>query len=352
MRLRLSPRVAHYLCRTIPVIIVFALALGITSIVIYISGFSPGEVYIGLLDGGFGSLYRFGQTLNQATPIMFCGLGIILMFKSGVWNIGAEGHLYMGAVGATLAALFLPSMPQPLHILLIVIASFVFGGIWGVIPAVLKVKYKANEIITSLMTVFIAWWFVVYAVRFPLHSPAAFLPVSEKIPLTARLPVILPGTEAHAGFLIALGLAAVVWFILQKSTYGYQIKAIGINPDTALYGGIPVKKIVITSGILGGGLAGLAGMSEVSGVHYLLADYLSSNYGWLAIIVAFVGRLNPIGVVLVSILLGGLLAGGYVVQMNLGIDVTVVHILVALIMLALVLAPIIEKRLERLFLHT
>jgi simple sugar transport system permease protein len=330
-------------------IIVFALALGITSVLIYISGFSPLEVYWGLLDGGFGSLHRIGLTLNETTPILLAGLGLILMFKGGVWNIGAEGQLYMGAVGAVVAGLFLTGIPGPLHLLLVAIASFIFGGIWGVIPAILKIKYKTNEIITSLMTVFIAWWFLVYAVRFPLHSPTAFIPVSDKIPFTARLPIILPGTPAHAGILIALGLAAVVWFILQKSTFGYRIKAIGINPDTAFYGGIPVGKVMITSGILGGGLAGLAGMAQVSGIHYLLADYLSANYGWLAILVVFIGRLEPFRTVLVAILLGGLLSGSHSVQMSLGIDVTVVHILVALIMLSLVLEPVIEKRLERLF---
>jgi simple sugar transport system permease protein len=328
---------------------VFALAFGITSILIYISGFSPLEIYWGIFEGGFGSLGGIGLTLNRATPLLLCSLGLVLAFRCGVWNIGAEGQLYMGAVGALLAGLFLPSMPQPLHLLLIAIASFTFGGIWGAIPGILKVKYKTNEIITSLLMVFIAFWFVAYLVRFPLYSPEAFNPVTAFIPSTARLPTILPGTTSHAGIIIALGLSVVVWFILQKSVFGYRIKATGANPDTALYGGIPVGKTIITSMILSGGLAGLAGMAQVSGVYYILADNLSANYGFLAIAVAFIGRLNPFGAVLVAIFFGGLLTGGYFIQIRLGIDVTIVHVLVALIMLSLVVEPFIEKRLERLF---
>lgn len=326
-----------------------AIAFGVTSILILISGFSPGEVFGGLFSGGFGSVYRFGQTLNQATPLLFCGLGLVLAFRCGVWNIGAEGQLYMGAVGALIVGLFLPGIPRPLHILLMAIASFIFGAAWGAIPGILRARYKINEIITSLLMVFVAIWFVAYLVRFPWRSTtAAGFPVSETVPPTAQLP-ILPGLGSHAGILIALGLSVVVWFILQRSVFGYRIKATGVNPYTALYGGIPVRKVIITTMILSGGLAGLAGMVQVSGIFRVLADNISVNYGFLAILVAFIGRLNPIGAVIMAIFLGGLLAGGHYVQASLGCDVTVVHVLVAVIMLALVLQPFIERRLEGVF---
>ena len=167
--------------------------------------------------------------------------------------------------------------------------------------------------------------------------------------MPTRLPIILPETASHAGILIALGLAVIVWFILQRSTFGYRIKAVGINPDTALYGGISVGKVMINSMILSGGLAGLAGMAQVLGVHYLLGGYISASYGFLGILVAFVGRLHPFGAVLVAVFLGGLLSGSRFVQMNIGIDVTIVRVLVAVIMLALVVEPSIEKQLEHHF---
>lgn len=350
MRLRLSTGPGYYLYRLIPLIIVFALAFGVTSILIYISGYSPPEVFWGLFTGGFGSLRRIGQSLNQTAPLLLCALGLILVFRCGVWNIGAEGQLYMGAVGAIGAGLFLPSMPGPLHLLLMAIASFIFGGIWGAIPGILKVKYKTNEIITSLLMVFIATWFASYLIRFPWKSTTAVgYPVSGLIPPTSKLPVLPGGFDSHVGILIALGLAVVVWFILQKTVFGYRIKATGVNPDTALYGGIPVGKIIIASFFLSGGLAGLAGMVQVTGVFSVLSDDISVNYGFLAILVAFIGRLHPFGAVLVAIFLGGLLAGSHYLQASIGLDVTVVHVLVAVIMLALVLEPFIEKRLSRLF---
>ncbi|MAF85266.1 MAG: sugar ABC transporter permease [Dehalococcoidales bacterium] len=341
--------------RAISVIIALALAFGVTSILIVISGYNPGEVYWRLFDGGFGSLRRLSLTLNMTTPLLLCSLGLILAFRCGVWNIGAEGQLYMGAVGALAAGLFLPSIPKPLHLLVVAIASFIFGGIWGAIPGILKVKYKANEIITSLLMVFVAQLFVTYLTQFPWRAPqevAAGFPVTEKVAATAMLPKILPPTALHAGLIIALGLTVVVWFVLQRSAYGYRVKAVGINPDTARYGGIPVGKIKITSMILSGGLAGLAGMAQVSGIFHLLTDRISPGYGFLAILVTFLGGLNPFGSIFVALFLGALLSGSHFAQSDIGIDPSVVHVLVAVIMLSLILLPFIEKRLSQPFKHS
>jgi len=258
----------------------------------------------------------------------------------------------VGALAAVVTGLFVKGVPMPLHLLLMFAAGFLGGAIWGLIPAILRVKFKTNILITTLLMNFIAIWLIYYEVRFPLKSETSFNPITEFIEPTARLPILLPGTTLHAGILISLGLAVVVWFILQKSILGYRIKAIGANPDASQYSGMPVKKVIITSMILSGGLAGLAGMAQVSGIHYMLADLISANYGFLGIAVAFIGRLNPIGAVIMSIFLGALLTGGYFIQISLGIDVTIIHVLVALIMLALVLEPFMEERLERLLLHT
>ncbi|MBA7699517.1 hypothetical protein ES703_108214 [subsurface metagenome] len=255
----------------------------------------------------------------------------------------------MGAVGALIAGYYVPSMPGPLQLLLMGILAFIFGGLWGAVPGYLRARFNTNEIITSLLMVFIASWFVSYLIRFPWRSTtSAGYPVSEIIRNYAWLPT-LPGIGAHAGIIIALVLAVVVWFIVQKSAYGYRIKATGVNPDTASYGGIPVRKIIVSSMILSGGLAGLAGMAQVSGVFHVVSENISVSYGFLGIVVAFVGRLHPLGAVITAIFLGGLLTGSHYVQASLGIDVTVVHVLVATIMLALVIQPFIEQRLENLF---
>ncbi len=334
--------------RVLSVMMALAMAFVITSILIYSTGFNPLAVYASLLSGGFGSLGRIALTLNKATPILLASLGLVFAFRCGIWNIGAEGQLYMGAVGATLAGLFIAGIPTALHLTLVAAASFIFGGIWGAIPGILKVKYQANEIITSLLMVFIAQLFVAYLTRFPLRAPltvAVGRPVTERIASTAYLPQILPPTTLHAGIIIALGLAIVVGLVLQKSTFGYRIKAIGVSPDTALYGGISVGKVIITTMILSGGLAGLAGMAQISGIFHLLQDQLSSGYGFLAILVVFLGGLNPLGVVLISIFLGGLISGSTFASSSIGVDPAVVHVLVAIIMFSLILLPVLEKRL-------
>jgi ABC-type uncharacterized transport system permease subunit len=349
MRLRVSSKLGLYIYRSLPLIIVFAVSLVMISIIILISGFNPLDVFGGLLRGGFGSLSSFGQAIDQATPLLLCSLGLILVYKAGIWNIGAEGQLYMGAVGALIGGYYVPSIPGPLQILLMVILAFISGAIWAAIPGYFRARFNTNEVIVSLLMVFIAQWMVSYFVRFPFRSDTAVgFPVSETIWKTSRLPQLPGGIDAHAGIIIALVLTVIVWAILQKSVYGYRIKAVGVNADAALYGGIPVSKMIISSMILSGGLAGVAGMVQVSGVYHVLAENISVNYGFLAIVVVFIGRLHPAGAVIMSIFLGGLLSGSHYVQASLGLDVTVVHLLVAIIMLAFVLQPFIEQRLNKL----
>ncbi|MFC2024177.1 ABC transporter permease [Chloroflexota bacterium] len=320
-----------------------------TAIIISASGYNAGEVYVGLLKGGFGSLNNMGLTLNQATPLLFCSLGLIFAFRCGVWNIGAEGQLYMGALGAFLVGYYVTGVPKPVHLFLVVVSSFVFGGAWGVIPGVLKVKFKVNEMVTSLLLSFIAWWIIAYLVKFPLRVEELYIwTVSNEIAPTARLPLLMSGVSAHAGILIAIGLSVAVWFIMQKTVLGYEIKAVGVNPNAAAYGGIAVGKTTIIAMILSGGLCGLAGMAQVSGIHYVLADYLSSHYGFLAIMTTFIAELNPYIAVIVCIFFGGLLSGSHFVQMKVGIDGTIVQVLLVVMMLFLMAVPLIQRRLSRI----
>ena len=348
MRSGLQSKLVLHIYRILPLVIVFALAFGIVSIIIALSGFNPLSVFWGLLRGGFGRLSSIGQTIDQVTPILLCSLGLIVAFKAGIWNIGAEGQLYIGAIGALLGGYYVPSIPGPLQLLLMAILSFIFGAIWAAIPGYLRARFNTNEVIVSLLMVFIANWLISYLVRFPFRSSSATgYPVSETIWETSRLP-LLPGIGSHAGILLAVVLTAVVWILLKKSVYGYRIKAVGVNIEAALYGGIPVSKIIISSMILSGGLAGLAGMVQLSGIYHVLGEHISVNYGFLGIVVVNAGRLHPLGVVLMSIFLGGILSGSHYVQASLGLDVSIVHLLVAIIMIALVLLPFIEERLRNI----
>ena len=336
--------------RILSFIVAFAIAFLLTSILIYFSGFSIWKVFWLSLTGGFGSFNRIGFSLNEASPLLFCSLAYIISFKSGVWNIGAEGQLFMGAVGATIAGVYASGIPKPLHLTLVIIMGFIFGAVWGAIPGYLKARFNTNEILTTLLMNFIAIWFVSYLIRFPMQDPDSYIAVSEKIPDSGRLPILINGTSAHSGIILAAILSIVVWFLFQKTVIGYRLKSMGVNPQTALYGGISVKKLIIVTMLLSGGFAGLAGVSQVAGVHFLLAEYISpANYGFLAIPIVFITRLNPFGVVLVSIFFGGLLTGSQFVQMTLGIDPTIITIFVSLIMVSLMLDPFIERILIKAF---
>ncbi len=339
-----------YVQRVLSFLIAIIIAFGLTSILIYFSGYSTVKVFWLSLTGGFGSLRRIGLSLNEAAPLLFCSLAYIVAFKSGVWNIGAEGQLFMGAAGTAGAGLFLSDFPPGIHIPLIIISSFVFGAAWGMIPGFLKAKFDTNEIITSLLMNFIGIWLVSYLVRFPMRDPESYIAVSRKIAHSSRLPQLLPGTTSHIGILIALGLSVVIWFVFEKTVLGYRLKSIGVNKLTARYGGIPVEKLIVITMMLSGGAAGLAGMSQVLGVHFLLAEYISpAHYGFLAIPIVFITRLNPYGVIFASLFFGGLLTGSRFVQMTVGIDPTVITIFVSLIMVSLMLDPFIEKKLSEMF---
>jgi ABC-type uncharacterized transport system permease subunit len=329
-------------------VLMFLIAGAVVSIPILISGFNPLKVYSVLLSGGFGSIAALGYTFTKTASLLFCSLGVLIAFRCGIWNIGAEGQLYMGGLGAVIVGLFLKGIPAPLHIFLVFIASFIGGALWAAIAGFLKVRYRTNEMIVTLLMNFIAFWIVFYMVRFPLRTAAVFNPVTPPIAETARLPIILPGTSLHMGILIALLFSFVIWFGFRKTILGYRIRAVGSNPEATLYGGIAITKVMMVSMLVSGGMAGLAGMSEVAGVQYLLSENISFNYGYLAIPTALLGRLNPLGAIAASLFIGGLLTGGRYVQFTLGIPYTLIYMVLAIFILAVLLESSLENLLSSL----
>jgi ABC-type uncharacterized transport system permease subunit len=329
-------------------VVIFLLASLLTSIPLMISGFGPLNVFYSLLIGGFGSIPALARTLIKTTPILFCGLGLLVAFRCGVWNIGAEGQLYIGALGATVAGLFLGSMPSALHIIVVCLAGFAGGALWAGIAGFLRVRYGANEMIVTLLMNFIAFWIISYMVRFPLRPELAFNPVTAMISESARLPIMLPGTSLHIGILIAIFAGIIIWFILGRTVLGYRIRAVGSNSSASAYGGISVKFTILVAMLLSGGLAGLAGMNEVCGVHYLLSENISFSYGYLGIPAALIGRLNPIGTIISSLFIGSLFTGGRFIQTVLGIPYTIVYMIVAVFILAILVKDPIERGLSRM----
>lgn len=342
---------SHYL----PIILSFTAVMTAIFIVfsslLYFSGFSLAQVYWNLLIGSFGSPGAFAQTLIRMCPVLFCSLGLLIAFRCGLWNIGAEGQLYWGALLAAVVGIYVKGLPSILHIFLAILASFVCGGIWSALCGYLKVRFNANEVITTLLSNFVAYWVTFYFLKFHLQPKSAFNPSSLPVQPTAILPTLLKGTLLHAGIPIALACAFIVWFIMKKTAIGYSIDAVGSNASAADYGGIKVKRVILISMFLSGGLAGMAGMGEVLGIHHLLIRNISPNYGFIAIASVFIARLNPIGSILVSLFFGAILTGGRYLQTEMGIPTHLVDILVALFIIFMLLQPIVEKRLSFAFLQ-
>ncbi len=300
------------------------LALFFGGILIALVGGDPIATYAHIANVAFGSLGGITDTLTKATPLILVGLACSLAFRMKLWNIGAEGQFYMGAWAASAVVLIplLPATASPfLFIPVMMIAGMLGGAAWGFIPGFLKARFKVNEVITTLMLNYIAVaWnnFFIFAV----WSEGGFQ-MSPMFPRTAWLPRLsdlaaqikeFRGLTLHGGFIIAVIAAVIVWFILNRSKWGYEIRLIGDNPKAAEYAGIPIKRNIILVMMVSGALAGLAGMSEISGTVHRLQGAISPGYGFTGIIIAWLAKLNPFAVILVSIFFGALLLAGREIQ--------------------------------------
>ncbi len=329
-RLEPSPWDAY----TLPVLSM-ALAFLAGGIVLFVAGIDPWEAYRAMAVGAFGSLYGASETLVKATPILLAGLGVALALRMRLWNIGAEGQLYLGAVGAAGVALSNPDLPASLLQPLMLAAAFGAGAAWGLIPALLRAYAGVNEIITTLMLNYIAILWVDYLVYGPWKDPHGLgFPFTAPFAPAAQLPH-LPGSRIHLGLALGFLATALLAVLLWRTRWGYEIRIIGLNPSAARYAGMNIPRIMLLVMAVSGGLAGLAGLSEVAGIQGQLKHGLSPGYGYTAIIVAWLARLNPWGVVVVSILLGGVLVGGDMLQITMQLPVAVAYMLQGLILFAM-----------------
>ncbi len=300
-------------------------ALIFGGIIIALVGGNPFATYAHIAGASFGSLGVLSDTLVKATPILFTALACSIAFRMKLWNIGAEGQFIMGAFGASVIVLA-PVLPAEtsawIFIPTMMLSGFAFGALWGFIPGFLKAKFNVNEIISSLMLNYIAISWMNFWI-FGVWSEGGFQ-MSAKFPETAHLPRLLDmaesipamrGLTTHLGLGIGIVAAIILWFVIYRSRWGYEIRLIGDNANAAKYAGINISKNVILTMMLSGALAGLGGMSEITGVvHRLQTSPVAAGYGFTGIIVAWLAKLNPIAAILVSILFGALLLAGREIQ--------------------------------------
>ena len=334
MRLILEKRLTH--ARHIEFLfplIALGLALIFSGILLWIFGANPLETYAAMATGAFGQRYHVSETLLRAIPLMLTGLAVGIAFRMLFWNIGAEGQFVWGAIAATWVALFLPEkiggFPAWAYLPAMIAAAFVAGAVWGLIPAILKTFLQVNEIITTLMFNYVALLWMQYLYTGSWKDPEGFgFPGSAQFPQQAWLPRLpLDLGRVHYGLVIAVVAASLIWLILDRTKWGLEIKVIGKNPVAARYAGMDITRNVLLVMCISGGVAGLAGFSQVAGVGHRLQNGIAVGDGFTAIIVAWLAKLNPWSILLVSILLAGLNTGGDQLQITMGLPAAVAGVL-------------------------
>ncbi len=302
-------------------------------------GVNPLEAFYVIFSWAFFTPAGFASTLSRAIPLILCGVGLAIAFKAIFWNIGAEGQLLMGAIIAVGIALFVPGIPDFLLLPVIFIMGILVGAFWGVIPAYLRVKFEANEVITTLMLNYVAFRLVKYLVYGPWQGKTVFnFPYSDMIPRAAWDPVI-PGTSIYiVGFSLAILSAILFHYFINRTTLGYEIRVVGENINAAKYAGINYMKIFLLVMIISGGLSGLAGSALITGVHHRLQnpEAISPGYGYTAIIVAWLARLSPLYVIIAGIFVGALIVGGQQIQISLRLPFGVVNIFNGVLLIVII----------------
>jgi len=308
-------------------VVSFLLALIFGALLLLAFNINPLQAYRVMVNGSLGDQYAITETLVKAIPLMLTGLAVAIAFRMLFWNIGAEGQLAMGGIGASYVALFLSdSLPDPLTIPMMMLVGMAAGAVWALIPAMLKALLEVNEILTTLMMNYIAILMVEYLYLGPWRDPEGFgFPGSAPFPEEALLPRLWG--RVHLGIVFAIVAAVIIWLIMSRSKWGYEIRLIGENPRAAQYAGIDAKRNMVLVMLLSGALSGLAGMAEVAGIARRLYQGLTVGYGYTAIIVAWLASLNPWGVLFVGAFMGALTVGGDQLQVAMGVPAAVSSVL-------------------------
>lgn len=315
------------------------------AVMMSLMGTNPIAGYRELILGIVGSRHGIAESLVKATPLIILALGIAIAFNASVWNIGAEGQLYIGALFSTWTAIALRHLPPYVLWPIVLVAGIGMGGLWAAIAGYLRARYRINEIIVTVMMNYVAVFLVQFMVSGPLRerdSVGVGFPQTDVIPEALWLPRVLPRTRLHLGFLIALLLAVAIHLLFKHTTLGFSLRAVGKNPTAARFAGVNASRTMIIAMSLSGGLAGLAGLVEVFGIHHRLLDGISPGYGFIAIIVALLGNRQPLQVVIAGVLLASLDFGAHTMQRGTGVPVSLVVTIEYLTVILIVGAQILR----------
>ncbi len=323
-----------------------ALALAIFAIVLLLFGKDPLRAYGDILRSTLGSTYGLTEVVVKMIPLVLCACAVLLPARIGLVNVGGEGQLYMGAWLATFGALTFTGLPQVLGVPLVIVLGFIGGGLWALIPAILRAKGWLNEVISTLLLNYIAALFVAYFVFGPWRDAAsANFPQTPKFVDAMRLPMF-GDTRIHLGLVLAAAAVTLIYLVLRYSVWGYDMRAIGGNPEAARRNGMPITRYTLLVMFVGGGLAGLAGVGEVMAIEGRLRPGFSASYGYIGFLISWLAGHNPFGVVLMSFLMAVLSLGGDTLQITQGLPFATVNIIMALI-LFIVLGKFFQPKAKR-----
>lgn len=329
--------------------VVFALiAVAVLALLLVLTGHAPGPALSALASGAFGSEYAWASTVVRAVPLAFAGLAVSVAFRAGLLNIGAEGQLLIGACVATATGALLVDAPRLVALPLMLCAGAAAGAGWALIAAELRRRFGVLEVISTIMLNFIALSITGWLVRGPLQEPTRIYPQSAALPLSQQLPMLIPGMRVHVGLLLVALMAVALWWWMRESASGFRLKAIGANPFAAASAGlISVSRTALMAFLLSGALAGLAGSVELTGVTLALYENFSPGYGYTAIAVALLARLNPLAVLGTALLFGALEAGASAMQRDAAVPSVVVSVVEAAFILLVVAADQLQSRAAR-----
>lgn len=343
--MRLEPKPAPPLA----VLILFPVAaiattLVLTSILVLLAGASPLSVFYLVAKGAAGSQFALFETLTRATPLIFTGLAIAVAFRAKLWNIGAEAQLYMGGVMTVVLGTGALPLPSAILIPILMLAAMLAGALILLGPAVLKTRFGVDEVVTTLLLNFIVLLFVSMLLEGVLKDPMGLgWPQSQKVIAEAQLPRLIQGKRLHLGFVIAIAAAVFIWVVTKKTLLGYEMRAVGHNAEGARFVGIPVNSVLMKTALLSGGLAALAGFSEVSGLKGNLTLDLSPGYGYTGIVVAMLAMLNPLGVVASAIFVAGIFVGADAMSRAAKVPSYIADVMVATSLLTMVVAILLTR---------
>lgn len=343
--MRLEPRESR------PLLLVIVMPFGalvfaglVCALLVMLSGASPLLVFGLMIKGSMGSQFALLETLTRATPLIFTGLAAAVAFRAKLWNIGAEAQLYIGAVMTVVLGTGL--LPLPWYILVpVLMAAAVLGGALVLsVPTLLKTRFGVDEVVTTLLLNFIVLLFVSMLLEGALKDPMGLgWPQSKKVIAEAKLPRLIQGKRLHAGFVVAILAAVAVWLIDRRSILGYEMRAVGHNAKAAAFAGVSVNRVLAKTALISGGLAGLAGWSEVTGLKGNLTLDLSPGFGYTGIVVAMLALLHPLGVVAAAVFVAAVFVGADAMSRAANVPSHIAHVMVAISLLAMVTAIMLTR---------